>query len=214
MRLLDEVKDEITRRLWRTFMLFAVIVVRSYVSYSFWDTFKNQTDPVRSSAETELRDAGSEDSFKAEKIKADYVFIDSMGARRHVILDQDGEERYVYLTDDLLTKSSAIKLLNMAGGQWGGAFVSDYDDSESKYIVVEYMFGDDNDFLIADEIGNIIVDGVGTDPEWWSYIFTFEQWQTADSFWAGAFAYSESMPEYRILIDARTGNIIKKEEVQ
>lgn len=198
-------------------------------------TRKSETQPTQAISPAQV-DGKFDQSFVLKSIS----FTDSKGIAKKFIVYRkfrdDTRREYVdtYLTDENLTKSSAVKISRLSDPADGkhpnsGFGTSLFDNtatidlspgSGKKFIAVSYRVGDGESFLIIDESGlvneNILKNACdlvknnynSTD---YTCFVEFDSWKDASKFYVKLLtvkSLSSGGSTFRILIDATTGKTI------
>ena len=205
-------------------------------------TYRTQTIPPSPTQATSP--AQVDGKFDQSLMLKSISFTDSKSKARKFIVyrkfKDDARKEYVdtYLTDENLTKSSAIKIPRLSDPADGknpnsGFGTSLFDNTATinlspglgkKFIAVSYRVGDGESFLIIDENGLVnenisknACDLIKNNYDLTDYacFIKFDSWKDASKFNIKLFtvkSFSIGGPSFRILIDASTGKTISAAE--
>jgi hypothetical protein len=168
-------------------------------------------------------------TFNPSLILKTVSFVDSKEkSKKFILVKAGGEDNNYpwpiadsYITDEDLSKNTAIKIPQLSGENTNLGYVSlSGEDSllisvspgpGKKYIIVYYQIGDDSRLFLLDENGkvndeNIVGNTISTVKDKCMCGFQFDNWKDQDEFYVRVpTAVGET---YRFLIDATTGKII------
>ena len=160
------------------------------------------------------KDESAKETFNLARIKRSVSFYDSKGNEKKMFVYDtftENGQTGIYLTNRSLTWDSAVKIIDIIGSDIRNSPFVSWGNNGKKYIVIELLAGDNLDLVIADEDGKIITRSVKSEnKEFSAYLFSFDQWESTNTFLAKATPYPEGLQPFKVLIDAATGRIIKR----
>lgn len=228
-----------------TIIFIAVLLLTMFGLGGYWLGAKQQqflppglrTDPesnqlLTASPVQQLQSSHSKESVYSNKFDPQQIlslisFYNSKGTKKfliHYIPDKNqGGYRSIYLADTTLDWQSGVKVIDVDFQDIGNSPFVSYG-TERKYIAIELAGTDTADLAIADENGKLITKNVLKTNNFkfkeqglLSYLMSFDQWDSPDTFWAQASPYGSpsdpDRPKLKLLVDAKTGSIIESSKL-